>query len=326
MRIVHLIGNGFDINLNIETRYPEFYEYYRSVHSDNEIINSLKDEIESDLEYWSDMEKAFGRHTSILNTQEELDLVVQDIARNLGKYLKKQEDKFDYKKVDKKKVHNYLANPENTLSPTDKIKMTHFKRNFASNVWQTNIITFNYTRVLERMLGDEYKNVLIGTHHNNIGNNLSDIEHIHGFTDKRLIFGLNDLSQIENEKFRNNQDIEELIVKSSANRACKTNVDNRVISKIKNANLICIFGSSIGETDKCWWELIGECLKKDIRLIIFERDPDIDDLLPQTQGRTERKVIKNFLSKTNLTKEERETVKEKIIVGINTSLFKEVHL
>lgn len=28
MQILYLIGNGFDINLNMKTRYTEFYEHY----------------------------------------------------------------------------------------------------------------------------------------------------------------------------------------------------------------------------------------------------------------------------------------------------------
>lgn len=325
MRIIHLIGNGFDINQNIKTRYPEFYEYYCSIHSENPIIKKLKKAIESDLDDWSDMEKAFGKHTLKMDSQEELDLIVTDIARNLGVYLKKQEDNFDYSTVDKKKIHDYLAHPEKVLLPADRNEMTEFKRKYSNSAWLTDVVTFNYTRVLERMLEDEYKNITIGTHHNSIKNTLRDIDHIHGFTNRRLIFGLNDVSQIENEKFHNNKDVLELIVKSTANKVCRTTVDERVIARIKQANLICVFGSSIGETDQCWWELIGECLKKDIRLIIYDIDPLHDELLPQKRGRTRRRVIDNFLTKTNLTSEERIAVEQKIIVGLNTSMFSDIY-
>ncbi|WP_040254742.1 AbiH family protein [Psychroserpens mesophilus] len=326
MRIIHLIGNGFDINHGIKTRYPDFYQYYRAVHSDNSIINKLKEEIANDHVNWSDMEFAFGKHTSKITSLEELDLIVTDIAKNLGEYLKKQEDKFDFSKVNKRKIHEYLANPENVLLPADKNQITKFKNNFKNLTWTTDIVTFNYTKVLEEMLGNEFKNINIGNHHNGLSNTLRSIDHIHGYTNRRLIFGLNDISQVENEEFHNNQDIFELIIKSAANQASRTTIDQRVITRIKQANLICLFGSSIGETDKCWWELIGECLKKDIRLIIYDIDPLIDELLPQKKMRTERKIIEKFLIKTNLSKEEKNLARNRIFIGLNTDMFSDVYL
>ena len=38
MNIVHIIGNGFDLNLDLKTSYRHFYEYYKNQESKNENI------------------------------------------------------------------------------------------------------------------------------------------------------------------------------------------------------------------------------------------------------------------------------------------------
>ena len=45
MNIVYIIGNGFDLNLDMKTRYTDFYEYYKSIKSDKSSIKQLKTEI-----------------------------------------------------------------------------------------------------------------------------------------------------------------------------------------------------------------------------------------------------------------------------------------
>jgi len=77
-----------------------------------------------------------------------------------------------------------------------------------------------------------------------------------------MVIGVNDISQIKNESFHNSRDVLESIVKSECNRANRNNIDRQLTNKINTANLICIFGSSIGETDNKWWELIVIWIKR----------------------------------------------------------------
>lgn len=42
MNIVFLIGNGFDLNLNLKTKYRHFYENYISTPSKNATIEKFK--------------------------------------------------------------------------------------------------------------------------------------------------------------------------------------------------------------------------------------------------------------------------------------------
>ena len=47
MDVVFLLGNGFDINIGMKTRYCDFYDYYFKQISLNDIIKTFKNLFES---------------------------------------------------------------------------------------------------------------------------------------------------------------------------------------------------------------------------------------------------------------------------------------
>lgn len=102
MNILFLIGNGFDLNLGLKTRYSEFYEYYKSINSQSDSINTLKENISTNLENWSDLELALGSYTDNIRSREEFDEIFEDIGDKLADYLQQEENKFDYSKIDGK--------------------------------------------------------------------------------------------------------------------------------------------------------------------------------------------------------------------------------
>lgn len=62
MNVTYIIGNGFDLNLGLETGYQAFYNYYIKVPSPNSQVKLLKDSIEQDgYELWSDLEIGLGK-------------------------------------------------------------------------------------------------------------------------------------------------------------------------------------------------------------------------------------------------------------------------
>ncbi|WP_215222824.1 AbiH family protein [Echinicola shivajiensis] len=319
MKIVYLLGNGFDLSLGMKTGYKDFYEYYQSTNSKSEVVKKLKDEISGDLENWSDLELAFGKYTEKINSQDEYDELIEDLLGNLGEYLCYQEEKLDVSILDREKFCNYLAYPEESLLQADKNKLKAFRNNYKNS--RVSIVTFNYTRVVEKIIGEKYSNIQITTHQNGGRSTLSGVEHIHGYTDRRMILGVNDISQIQNKSFHNNTDVLESLVKRNCNKVLRHTRDSFVENQINSANLICIYGSSIGDTDKVWWELIGERLRSNVKLIIFVKDKPINPLFEYKSIRIERKIVENFLTKTNLEEKEKEKVKDNIFIGLNTQMF-----
>lgn len=315
MNILFFIGNGFDINLGIPTTYQEFYKYYRGVETKSDLIENLKHNIENNIENWADLELALGKYTSQLKSPQEFNETFEDIEDNLANYLEIQEEMFDVKQFDCNKIYNYLISPHNSLPPADRNKIQAFTNSQTSH-YHINIITFNYTKTLETLL--QYKDLESSL---NTYSTLHKIEHVHGYTDKRMVMGVNDISQISNTKFHDNIEVIETLVKSECNKAQKHLVDEWCKNRINEANLICIFGSSIGETDKIWWQLIGNRLKGDCHLIIFEKGEKIPPRRLQKGKIAERKKKDYFLNLTSLKESEKKVIEDKIIVGINTKLF-----
>ncbi|NHM02594.1 AbiH family protein [Flavobacterium difficile] len=320
MKILYIIGNGFDINLGLKTRYSNFYEYYQKLPSKSLIVKTLKNNIDKNFKNWSDLEQAIGTYTENFNTVDQFIEAYEDIGDNLGDYLKKQENEFDFSKVNKEKMFEYLGYPERTLLKADTNRIQEFKHKWNSENWDVNVITLNYTNSFEQIFENQFSNLTLGVHHNsNII--LRGLEHIHGYCDDRMIMGVNDVSQIRNQSFHNNQDILDALVKPNCNKANKHTIDNLCNSQISKASLICIFGSSIGDTDNVWWQAIGEQLKKGIYLIIFTRGEEISKRWSYKKAKSEREMRDYFLNKTNLNDEEKANVKDNIFIGVNTDMF-----
>jgi len=323
MNIVFLIGNGFDLNLGMKTRYSDFYDYYISKNSSSKLIQKLKHEIDGNLKNWSDLELALGKYTTNLHSTEQFNEVFDDIEDNIAEYLESVENKFDFNQFNGNELYKYFAFPEDSLPIADRNLILNFKNKWNELQWDINIITFNYTQTLEKLTkttGNTFKiNEFINR--KNIPVYIHKIEHVHGYIHKRMVLGVNDVGQISNSKFHNNQDIIETLVKNECNIAQKHTKEVWCKNIIRNANLICVFGSSIGDTDNLWWQLIGERLKHDCNLIIFEKGEMIPPLRPQRGKIAERNKKNYFLNKTNLSEEEKVTVSEKIFIGINTEMF-----
>lgn len=323
MNILFFIGNGFDLNLEMETKYHDFYKHYSSKKSPSVLIQRLKNEIDRNIENWSDLELELGGYTKNLNSSREFYEVFENVEDELADYLEEQEKKFDFEQFEGKRLFRNFIFPENSFSPADKNKIIGFRQKWNSSQWNLNVITFNYTRTLEKLLKYEGKPIQINDFVNRerLPVILQRIEHIHGYTDKRMVLGVNDPSQVSNKKFTDNQDIMETLIKSECNQAQRHLIDEWCKDQVSNANLICIFGSSIGDTDNFWWQLIGEQLKRDCLLLIFEIGELISPRRPQKSKIAERDKKRYFLSKTKLNEKEKDDANNKIFIGINTDMF-----
>ncbi len=202
----------------------------------------------------------------------------------------------------------------------DRVTLNTFRSKFVNAQLNINVITFNYTESFEKLLKYDGKHVNLGSY-NNHPILLRRIEHIHGYINDRMVMGVNDISQILNKEFHENQNILEAFVKSKCNKVQKHTIDDWSKNAIVNSHVLCIFGSSIGDTDNTWWELIGEWLKQNVRLIIFEIGEKFPPRRAYKNVVLERKKKDYFLNKTKLNDSEKMEVNDKIIIGINTDMF-----
>ena len=159
---------------------------------------------------------------------------------------------------------------------------------------------------------------------------LSAIEHIHGFTNTRMILGVNDKSQIASDKLREKPTITNRYVKSECNNTLDLGHDEKCQSWISEANLICLFGLSLGDTDKKWWDLIAKrTLSSDQCIVIFfENNPSkrfTDNQIVDIKE-AKKEVIVRFLSKVDISGSEKEVVRQKMFVAYNTDMFELGHI
>lgn len=259
-----------------------------------------------------------------METEDDFLEVFADIQDNLADYLNKVESDFNFEEVDVGKLHEDFTYPERVLPPTDKQRLEKFKNSLRSSLWEIDIVTFNYTKTIEKLIDYNGQNITLNTGlKGNYNVVLKSIEHVHGLTDDKMIIGVNDTSQILNKKFHGNEDVLNTLIKSDCYAAQKHTTQQDCMARISSANLICIFGSSMGYTDKVWWESIGNRLKNSsCMLLIFDVGEYIPQRRPQQILIQERRKKNSFLDKTNLNEDEKEAVKSRIFISINSDIFK----
>jgi len=320
LKILFIFGNGFDLHLGLKTSFQDFYRYYLPLESNLSTVNALKEFISEDLENWSDLELALGSYMEHIKSLNEFDEIFEDLLVNLSNYLSDQEISSETVIIDPSIFLDSIAYPENFLLPTEKADFNKFSENHSPDTRSINIVTFNYTKSVESILNSQAFPKTFGV------NNEIDIRnllHIHGYINERMILGVNDQDQILNEDLKNNRDIIESIVKFACIRAHGISAREDFEYTIKTANVICIFGSSLGETDKRWWKIIISRLRSDsARLIIFARQKRGNNLVAFRQQRKVRDVISQFVSHSKMDNKEFESIQKNIHVIVNSDVFK----
>ena len=303
MNILYIIGNGFDKAQGMHTSYPEFYQYLMDNTNDGSpLLQQLKKDINADKELWSDMEEAFGQFTSKIKTEVDLENLYFELSECLQKYLKSEQSAFKPDKELIAKFQNDFVVTGKYLGATDKNRFTKFVKSMPGGK-DISVMTLNYTNTLETLLN------LGNATDKNFGNNnyFRQVIHVHGQLDDSIIIGVDNESQISNEAFRNNENVKDFLVKIQSNLAMKYTRHAVCEGLIKNANLIILFGVSLGKTDERWWRLIGEQFKSrnNLSIIQYLYEPKaVQQTRKQLLGRIERRQRNVLMEKLGFEKQE----------------------
>lgn len=283
MNITFLVGNGFDIGLGLKSRFSDYYPIYiEQAKSKPNFLKGLADNISSDLQNWSDFEIEMGRYTDKFtpSTKRQYIFQINDFENGLANYLQNEEAKInplDANKVCDKIISTlktFYIHPNLPNGSSDAINRIFNEHKLDDFIY--NFIDFNYTTVLDKCLNSipdkliSSRTVGIKTLKRSIG----DIVHVHGSIGDSPIIGLNDISQISNSELRYDKNFSDLIVKPKINSLICSGNDTKTDRIIQNSNIICVYGMSLGYTDKIWWETIIKWLEKDSsrELIIYNCD------------------------------------------------------
>lgn len=109
-RITFLIGNGFDINAGLDTRYSDFYEYYFNQYPDDMLAKSIRD----DYDFLSDLEIGLGKYTKdIAESEEDMFFDSKDVMESaLADYLEEQQNRIQ---ITGEKVESVVKEIQNSV-------------------------------------------------------------------------------------------------------------------------------------------------------------------------------------------------------------------
>ena len=145
--------------------------------------------------------------------------------------------------------------------------------------------------------------------------------HAHGTVDQYPILGVFDESQIENKDLLAHPGFAEVMIKTQGIRAMGEYWYSETEKSINNSKVVCVWGMSLGETDACWWKKIRTWLKEvtDRHLVIFwhtKNPPNQISIFRSIRGKQD--VVNLLASFSNLSEDEKNTIKNRIHVVFNT--------
>lgn len=330
-RITFFIGNGFDLNVGLETRYQDFYKYYLAKQPNDYLAKNIKSE---GIELWADLEIALGEHTSQITSDKEDKFLDSKelLEESLAEYLETQMSRI---LIDDKKIISNMKKTllgfQNELPKGWQEDINGIINNIATNI-TFSFISFNYTNVfdlcLETVKEEIKKNQNVLGEHRTLSNSYSyfigNILHIHGTTTNELILGVNDVEQISNQKFVENELNKQLMIKEEANKRLGQNKIKDAYTIIDNSFVICIYGMSIGATDKFWWAYLCQWLNvsDNRKLIIFDKlNNQNKRVTVKTIFKNENRVLENLKNNSNVDNETWEKIKSNIYVKFDADIF-----
>ena len=332
MNITYLIGNGFDVGLNLKTRYKDFLPYYlENAREESQLRKEISKDRENEFKNWSDLEKSLGLYTNKVEASDEkIKSFIQDkleLDECLKRYLVKEQEKFEIKnEIVKESMISGFKHFKRGNNEREKSLIGSVLKKYISSDYSYQCIAYNYTscvdRIWELLKEEEISRHRYGT--TICKESLGEILHIHGTVgNNEMILGVNDESQIANKELLQNIYIKWALIKPYLNEGIGQFKIEKAKKICDRSQIICIYGMSIGETDNIWWEHIGNWLRQvnDRILIVYNYEPDYSLSHPVERLMHEEEIKKNFLNKTGLTDTDQDKVIHRIIVYDNENVF-----
>ena len=333
MEITFLIGNGFDVGMGLKSKFTDYFPLYcsESLHKE-ERLKGLSKSILDDKEEWSYFERQLGEYTEKFDSNTVQDYINQekDFLDGFIKYLEKEESKlsFDDKpgiaRMMTQALINYYTNDNLQRESETTIKNLYFENRSATHNY--NFISFNYTSVLEKCLQTINRGIIKDSRPGSseavtIGK-IANIEHVHGSINNYPIIGVNDKSQIKNSELAEDKRFQRRIVKPAINEIIRMNYDSRCSNIINKSTIICVYGMSLGETDRKWWDTILIWLSKSSKrqLVIFDYDEEYVTSSPFAWIEKEEEIL-DKLTSYSLNKMNAENYRSQIHIAVHKNIF-----
>jgi len=316
MRLLYIIGNGLDIAHHMSTSYHDFITHYLRLETSDEDILSMKKDISlHQYDKWSDLEIGLGQYSKQCATKEIFLKSLTDLKLALKSYLKEES-----KKILEYKIQSYqnFISPSDLLEPEPKERYNRYAVNHYSGNVGIDVITLNYTNTLELLM--DYNNAKQSLTKGTI---LNSIFHIHGTLNDMMVMGVNDSTQISNSLFAEDEDVIEEFIKPEYNDACMNNKNVICQNLISTADVIVIYGASLGLSDEKWWKMIGARMSTDkYPLLVYLPYDGKKNLYtePNRLRRWTRDYVANIKKKFDIKLDDK-ILSNRVCVAINKILF-----
>lgn len=334
MNILFLVGNGLDLQYGLKTRYRDFYDYqipkYKEKKDENYknyIYEAIKKDICNQYCNWSDLELNIGKISSeyAIFNKNKWGKFVEDfveVGKNLYDYLKEQDENFN---IDGKVINfeETLSNLPNDLEGLHSRKLLAYINIKSDYKHFVNIMTFNYTSVFDRL----FERSTLKINGTLCGDDITEIEkvyHAHGMLGNNPIFGVSSAEQLSNLM---DEEVTEEFIKEKIIKNCLSTANQDNAQLINSADLIIIFGMSIGETDGYIWEKIAKkSINSGIPIVIYQYNDKFDYSHPSNTKNESKNVKDNFIKNANvnnmnLSKADKEKLENNILIAINKPIF-----
>ena len=340
MNVTFLIGNGFDLNLGLKTKYTDFIKsYVKSDKLDSREIEDFKKDLLKDkrnFNLWANAEIEMGRYSVEIaekygkRAAEIYCDLHDDFCEKLAIYLKKEQLKIKATEI-KDAFLKSVTSVSKGFPLEQANQINSIVKKGEADVY--NFIVYNYTTIIDELVADNKK---VGEHsyRNSSGavitfrDYIKEIIHPHGTTTDSMVFGVNDITQIANPQIFDGQPEEYIstFIKKEFNQMVEEGVFEKAQSILNNSGLIYIYGMSLGETDKLWWQQICNLLKQkqNLHVIIHSIDTPSNRLIPRKKITFSKKLKEKLLSYADFTDGENDSQLLKRIHVTGENIFAEI--
>lgn len=272
---VLVIGNGFDLNLGLNTSYSDFLNSSHFKNLNNNHLAIFLKECQKESR-WIDIEK------ELYNYSKSLFISIPN-GKLRPEYRKKvnvRNFRQDFESICKS-LSSYLNDIVcDTIIFDEKTEAYKIIQNTLMDSSNTYILTFNYTKMVEKIIDIYFR-----------ANTNYSINHIHGCLSDNIVFGIEDSVEVVKEH---------VFLYKSHNQ--NQNI-NGIIGILNNADNITFFGYSLGETDHSYFDdffksqTLPNCKSKNFTFYYHGQEA-YDDLVWQLKKLTNSRL--SYLKQYNL--------------------------
>ena len=324
MNITFLVGNGFDINLGLKTRYTDFYPKYMAQKHNDVISDAIKD----NYKRWANLELALGEMLKDISNDRITEFLVSKatLEEDLANYLRSEQQKINLSStIIQDEFQKKVTNISEDFSTKHKKEFLAWRKSVTSQI-RYQFISFNYTSTLDEIVDKAMQRKQFSTHntnHQTFSDVVGGVLHIHGTLSEELILALDNVNQIANPELQKATELTNYIIKATINEELGEGKTQRAKQLIDDSEYVCIYGMSLGETDLMWWKYLVNWLnyRSTRRLVLYVHEDATSNPSGAEKLRQQDKWKNTFLKTAGVKSELADKLRKQIIVVLRSNIF-----